>query len=124
MPANVFGKRLVQRFGLFFKHATGDGDPSIAKLGKSLTADQRIWILHTGDDAGDSGGDQRVSARSSSTPVGAWFQIDVESCVARAFSCLLKSEDFCMLHSIEGVTPSADDCALGINNNRSHAWIG
>ena len=55
--ANIFGERLIQRFRLLLENARGDADPRVAKLGKSLPADQRIRILHARDDAGDSGRD-------------------------------------------------------------------
>ena len=64
--ANVFGEGLVQCSRFFFKYAGGDADPGATKLGKALSADQRIRILHAGDHAGDSGGDQRIGARLSS----------------------------------------------------------
>ena len=98
--------------------------PALAKLGKSLAADERIRVLHAGDHAGDSGGDQRIGARPSAALMGTGFQVDIEGCAASFFSGLFEGKDFRMLQAVVGVAASADDCALRVHNNGAYAWIG
>src|SRR5579872_6089379 len=124
MVSNISGERLIQRFRLFFKYAAGDGDSRATKLGETLAADEWIWILHAGDNARDSGGDDCVCAGRRASLVGAGFQVDVQSCAASLFSGLLEGENFSMFKALVGVAARAHNCAVCIRNHGADAWIG
>src|SRR5579863_2857675 len=121
---NVSCESLVQRFCFFFKYAARNVDTGSAKLGKPLTADQRIRVLHGSDHAGDSGGNDGIGARWGASLMRTRLQVDIESRATRSFASLLDGKDLGMFHAIVGVATASDNGAVSVHDDSANIWIG
>ena len=111
---DIFGEGLIQRFGFFFQNAGGNGDSGIAQTLKPFTGNQRIGILHAGNDAADPGRDDGVGASSGAALMRARFEVDVKSCAAGLVAGLLQGQHFSVLDAGESVRAFADDPSLAV----------
>ena len=88
-----------------------------------MSVDPRVGIERRGDDARDTGSNQRLGARGRFAMEAARFQIDITGRAPRAFSRGLEGENFCMGFSRKPVPTLADDNTV-VRENTANPGIG
>src|SRR6185436_20104550 len=84
----------------------------VTKPAEAIATHQRIRILHGRHHAFDARFDQRVGARTGSSLMRAWLEIDIKRRAARPFTRLFERLNFSMLHSGPCVITTAHNLSV------------
>ena len=102
----------VQVLRLFLQHAAADANSGAAQFRQSLAGNGGIGVVHRGDYAFDSRGNDRFRARAGAACVAARFERDVESGAARIFPRVLECDDFRVIATVVVVKSFAHNSAV------------
>lgn len=83
----------------------------MAEAGYALATDAGVGVFHGGDDAGDSGGDQRVGAGTGSALVAAGFQRHVGGGAVGPGAGFVKGNDLGVVQGAIYMMSATDDFA-------------
>ena len=104
-------KAAVECLRLFFTNTFSNFNASRLQAGDALPGDERVRVAAGDDDAGDTGGNQRVGTGRGAALMRAGFEADVGGGAASLFACLPQGMYFGVRLARADVKALADDLA-------------
>src|SRR5687768_1196492 len=121
--SDEFGKCLIECSTLLLQNAGANFDSRPPQRPQSVTGNQRIGVFHACNDLLDTCGDQRASARRSSSLMIAGFQIDIKRRALSLAPGFFERNDFCVVAAGELVKTRSDDFPIAYQHRTDH-WVG
>ena len=117
------GESFIEFFRFRFKEAGIHCDARGTQACEASAARLRIGILRRGNNAGDSCGDDRLGTGARAPGVIARLEGDEEGGSTRAFSSLLKRDDFRVVAPVVLMEALAEDRAI-LHNDAADGGVG
>src|SRR5208283_514931 len=117
------GEGFIEFFGFGFEEARVHHNSRGAQTSEAAAARLGIGVLHRGNDAGDSRGDDGFSTGAGAASVIARLECDVEGGAACAVSGLFEGDDLRVVTPVVLVKALAEDRAI-LRDNATDGRVG